>query len=112
MPGVTVSYHEGVLMVAGQNKALVLLDLLKQLRVSYDRVVLVVDGEKNITAMRDALATAGIDFRGIHYTRVNKDVDAQREREGIAGWEAWQQLLSATYPERLARLRAGECAYH
>jgi hypothetical protein len=111
IPGVTVSYHEGVFMTAGLNKGELLVDLLKHLQVSYDRVVLVDDGERNIAAMRDAMAGAGIEYRGIHYTRVDKSVDTQKEQEGIAGWKAWQQLLSATYPERLQRLKAGQCAY-
>lgn len=110
-PGVTVSYHHGVFMVAGQNKGLLLIDLLKHLQLSYDRVVLVDDGEKNITAMREAMASAGIAYRGVHYTRVKKQMDAQREQEGIAGWKAWQQLMSTAYPERLERIKAGECAY-
>lgn len=110
-PGVTVSYHQGVFMVAGQNKGLLLIDLLKHLQLSYDRVVLVDDGEKNIIAMREAMASAGIDYRGVHYTRIKKDVDARREQEGIAGWKAWQQLLSTIYPERLERMQAGQCAY-
>ncbi|MBL8271339.1 DUF2608 domain-containing protein, partial [Steroidobacter sp.] len=92
--GTTVSYHDGVLMVAGQNKGKVLLDLLKQLQVTYDRIVLVDDGQANIAAMREAVTAAGIGFRGVHYTRIDKTVDAQREQEGIAGWEAWQRLLS------------------
>jgi hypothetical protein len=110
-PGVTVSYHQGVFMVSGQNKGLLLIDLLKHLQLSYDRVVLVDDGENNITAMRDAMASAGIAYRGVHYTRVNKDVDPQREQQAIAGWKAWQQLLATTYPQRLERMKAGECAY-
>ena len=109
--GATVSYHQGVFMVAGQNKGVLLIDLLRHLQVSYDRVVLVDDGEKNIIAMRDALASAGIAFRGVHYQRINKDITPQREQEGIAGWKAWQQLLSTTYPQRLERMQAGECAY-
>jgi len=110
-PGVTVSYHQGVFMIAGQNKGLLLLDLLKHLQIRYDRVVLVDDGEKNINDMRNALASAGIDYRGVHYTRVEKTIDAAREQQGVEGWKTWQQLLTALYPERLARLKAGQCAY-
>jgi hypothetical protein len=112
VPGVTVSYHQGVFMVADQNKGLLLIDLLKHLQLSYDRVVLVDDGEKDITAMGAAMASAGIAYRGVHYTRIKKEVDAQREQEGIAGWKAWQQLLSTVYPERLERMKAGECTYN
>jgi hypothetical protein len=115
-PGVTVSYHQGVFMVAGQNKGLLLIDLMKHLQVTYDRVVLVDDAEKNITAMRDALASTRIAYRGVQYTRVKEELrkkmtEAQRQQEGIAGWQAWQQLLATLYPERLERLKAGQCAY-
>lgn len=110
-PGVTLSYHQGVLMVAGQNKGQVLIDLMRHLQVAYDRVVLVDDGEKSINDMREAMTSAGIEYRGVHYIRIEKHVDAAREREGVEGWQAWQQLLAAIYPERLARLKAGECGY-
>lgn len=110
-PGVTVSYHQGVFMVSGQNKGVLLIDLLKHLQLSFDRVVLVDANERNITAVRDAMASAGIAFRGVHYTRIKKDIDSQREQEGIAGWKAWQQLLANVYPQRLERMKAGECGY-
>jgi hypothetical protein len=108
-PGVTISYHQGVLMVAGQNKGLALLDLLNHMQIAYDRVVLVDDGERHIDDMRDAMAAAGIEYRGVRYNRIDKSVDPMREQQGIEGWKAWQQLLATTYPERLARLQAGEC---
>lgn len=107
--GTIVSYHDGVLMVAGQNKGKVLLDLLNQLQMAYDRIVLVDDAQESIDAMREAVTGAGIGFRGVHYTRIDKTVDAKREREGIEGWEAWQRLLASTFPERLTRLETGNC---
>jgi hypothetical protein len=110
-PGVSLSYHQGVLMVAGQNKGLALVDLMRHMQITYDRVVLVDDGEKNIGEMRDAMAAAGIEYRGVRYNRIDKNVDAAREQQGIESWKAWQQLLATTYPERLARLQAGECGY-
>lgn len=110
-PDVTVSYDDGIFMVAGQNKGLLLLDLLRQLQVAYDRIVLVDDGKKNIDDMRDALAAAGIAYSGVQYTRIKKDVDAQRAQEGVDGWKAWQQLLTSVYPERAERMKSGACAY-
>jgi hypothetical protein len=108
---VTLSYHQGVLMVAGQNKGQALLDLMKHLQVSYDRVVVVDDADRNINDAREAMAAAGIEYRAVKYDRIDKNVDAARERQGIEGWQAWQQLLATIYPERLARLQAGECGY-
>lgn len=108
-PGVTLSYHEGVLMVAGQHKGQALVDLLNHLQVAYDRVVLVDDGETNIDDTRHAMASAGIEFRGVHYTRIEKRVDAARERQGVEGWQAWQQLLATLYPDRLARIKTNQC---
>lgn len=108
---VLVNYREGVFMVSGQNKGLLLLDLLRRLDLSYERVILVDDGKRNIEAMRDALASAGIAYIGVHYTRVDKTVDAQKVQAGIAGWQSWRRLLKETYPERLQRFDRGTCAY-
>jgi hypothetical protein len=108
---VHVDYRDGVFMVSGQNKGLLLLDLLRRFDLSYERVILVDDGERNIEAMRDTLATAGIAYVGVHYTRVDKTVDARKVQAGIAGWQSWQRLLEETYPERLQRFDRGVCAY-
>lgn len=108
-PGVTLSYHQGVLMAAGQNKGRTLIDLMRHLQIEYDRVVLVDDGEKNINEMREATTSAGIDYRGVHYTRIDKKVTAARERQGIEAWQAWQELLATVYPDRLERIKANQC---
>ena len=106
-----VSYDQGVFMTSGQDKGLMLLDLLGRLKLHYDRVVLVDDGDANIKNMQAALRDAGIDYQGLHYTRVDKTVSDADARNGLQGWQAWQSLLSTTYPERLKAFNAGHCAY-
>ena len=108
---VRITYDQGVFMTTGQDKGLVLLDLLRRLGLHYNRVVLVDDGEKNITNMQNALRNAGIDYLGLHYTRVDKTVDAADAQAGRDGWQAWRQLLATTYPQRLAELDSGQCDY-
>lgn len=108
---VRVLYDQGVFMTTGQDKGLVLLDLLRRANVHYPRVVLVDDGRKNIDNMRAALRTAGIDYLGLHYTRVDKTIDQADANAGRAGWQAWRQLLAGTYPQRLQALEKGQCAY-
>lgn len=98
-------------MVAGQDKGLPLLDLLKRLGLSYDRVVLVDDGQRNIDAMRAALAAAGVGFYGIHYGRVYKCSNDCDTVAGRDGWTAWKNLLQHLYPYRLQRMEAGECFF-
>jgi hypothetical protein len=110
-PAVFVNYRDGVFMVSGQNKGILLLELLRRLDLSYERVILVDDGERNIEAMRGALASAGIAYVGMHYTRVDKAVNAQQVHAGIAGWQSWQRLLAEIYPERLQRFDQRACAY-
>ena len=90
---------------------MVLLDLLQRLHLRYDRVVLVDDGEKNIANMQAALRDAGIDYLGLHYTRIDKTVDAEEARAGRDGWQAWRRLLAGTYPQRLQTLERGACSY-
>ena len=108
---VRVVYDQGVFMTTGQDKGLVLLDLLRRLGLRYERVVLVDDGERNISNMRNALRDAGTDYLGLHYTRVDKSVDAADAAAGRAGWQAWRQLLASSYPQRLQALESGRCSY-
>ena len=108
---VRVVYDQGLFMTTGQDKGRVLLDLLQRLHLRYDRVVLVDDGEKNIANMQAALRNAGIDYLGLHYTRIDKTVDAEEARAGRDGWQAWRRLLAGTYPQRLQTLERGACSY-
>ncbi|MGV8922971.1 MAG: DUF2608 domain-containing protein [Thermomonas sp.] len=106
-----VSYAQGIFMTSGQDKGLVLLDLLGRLQLHYDRVILVDDGDANIRNMQAALRDAGIDYHGLHYTRVKGPVSDTEAKAGLQGWETWRTLLATTYPERLKAFNSGHCAY-
>ncbi|MEO6234448.1 MAG: DUF2608 domain-containing protein [Thermomonas sp.] len=106
-----VSYAQGIFMTSGQDKGLILLDLLGRLKLHYDRVILVDDGDANIRNMQAALRDAGIDYHGLHYTRVDKTVSDADAKAGLSGWQSWQTLLAGNYPERLQAFKAGHCAY-
>ena len=106
-----VGYDQGIFMTAGQDKGLILLNLLGRLQLQYDRVVLVDDGDANIKNMQAALKDAGIDYHGLHYTRVDKTISDADAKAGLQGWQTWQTLLTTTYPERLEAFNAGRCAY-
>lgn len=108
---VDVDYRHGIFMVSGQDKGRLLLDLLERTGRSYTSVVLVDDGDHNIVAMREALAKAGIDYLGLHYTGVDKTVGDDDRRAGVRTWEAWSALLAQQYPQRFARLDKNECQY-
>ena len=108
---VRVAYDQGVFMTTGQDKGLVLLDLLRRTKLHYDRVVLVDDGRKNIDNMRAALQDAGISYLGLHYTRIDKRIGQAEAEAGRAGWQAWRQLLASTYPQRLQAFESNQCSY-
>lgn len=110
-PPVRVTYDQGIFMTTGQDKGLVLLDLLKRLDTRYERVVLVDDGKKNIDNMRAALRNARVDYLGLHYTRVDKAIGEADAQAGRQGWQAWQRLLADVYPQRLEALSQGRCSY-
>ncbi len=107
----TVSYDRGLFMTTGQDKGRILVDLLKMRGLTYDHVILVDDGRRNIDAMQAALADAGIGYHGLWYTRIDKTVSPAEDAEGVAGWEAWKAMMRAIFPKRLSRFEAGECAY-
>jgi Protein of unknown function (DUF2608) len=108
---VSVGYYDGVFMIKGQQKGPLLLDLMRRLNLSYERVVLVDDGKHNIEVMQAALKGSGISYHGLWYTRIDKTLAKGDEEAGAAGWQAWRSFLSALYPARLADLDAGRCLY-
>ena len=110
-PAVRVAYDQGLFMTSGQDKGRTLLALLQRLHLRYDRVLLVDDGQKNIDNMRAALREAGIDYLGLHYTRIDKTLRNEDPADGRAGWQAWRQLLATRYPQRLQALESGKCDY-
>ena len=110
-PVVTVSYNDGVFMVAGQKKGTLLVELLARLHKHYERVVLVDDVRKNIDDMSAALKEAGVAYHGLWYKRMDKSAPTPREEAGaVAAWDAWKLLLSTNFPGRLERMTEG-CAY-
>ncbi len=108
---VGLSYQDGVMMVAGQDKGRTLLALLDRLGQRYDRVVLADDGRHNIDHMQAALREAGIDYHGLWYRRVDKTVSDADRAAGKDGWASMRTWLQAVFPQRLQRMEAGQCAY-
>lgn len=106
---VTVTYDQGIFMTEGQDKGLVLLDLLERLRLRYERVVLVDDGERNHINMENALKSRGIESRGLHYTKVDKEADSGEQTAAESSWREMTQMLERVFPERASRLKAGQC---
>lgn len=102
----SLSYDQGVYMTTGADKGRALLHLLERRGKSYEYVILVDDGRKNIENMQKALADEGIAYHGLWYTKISKDFDKQKGRDG---WAAWVALMEAVYPKRLEHLRAGPC---
>ena len=104
-----VVYDQGLFMTTGQDKGKVLLDLFRELRIHYERVILVDDGQQNIDNMRAALRGAGIDYLGLHYVHVDKSINPERIAAARAGWQHWRTLLETAYPHRLQAMEQGKC---
>ncbi len=106
-----ISYDRGVMMLAGQDKGLMLRDLMARLKLHYQRVVLVDDGMRNIVAMQDAMRDAKIDYLGLHYTRIDKTMSPGDVEASIEGWRRMRDAWRFLFPQRLAELEAGHCSY-
>lgn len=107
----TVSYADGVFMVQGMDKGVMLLDLLKRVDRKYDAIVFIDDKSKNIDNMANALKSAGIDFYGFHYTRIDKSVTAKEVSQAQATAGALKRLLTEHFPDRSALIETGQCDY-
>ncbi|MGE3105931.1 MAG: DUF2608 domain-containing protein [Lysobacterales bacterium] len=98
-----ISYANGIQMVTGRDKGQSLLDLLTFLKLHYDNIVLVDDGEANITSLRQALPAAGINYYGFHYKGVDKSFDEDDKDQARAAWGSWSELMEKRYPNRWVR---------
>ena len=108
-----LTYANGIFMSKGGNKGVLLLELLERIGRSYETVVLVDDGKKNIDAMQAALAQARISYYGFHYIAVDKPKELP-EVLAAEGRQAWARLLAFLdqhSPSRKARLDAEKCFY-
>ncbi|MFQ3220704.1 MAG: hypothetical protein ACI8R9_002896 [Paraglaciecola sp.] len=106
-----VSYANGVFMVKGMDKGVMLLDLLQRTGRKYDAVIFVDDKTHNITNMADALKSAAIDFYGFHYTRVDKTVTETEVAQAQATAKALKVLLHEHFPQRAGLIEKKQCAY-
>ncbi|WP_293746134.1 DUF2608 domain-containing protein [uncultured Paraglaciecola sp.] len=106
-----ISYVDGVFMVQGMDKGVLLLDLLARTERKYEAVVFVDDKTHNINNMANALRKAGIDFYGFHYTKVNKTVSAQEVKHAQAAASDLAKLLKGHFVERANLITNGSCAY-
>jgi hypothetical protein len=107
----TISYVDGVFMVQGMDKGVLLLDLLARTGQDYEAVVFVDDKTHNINNMANALQKAGIDFYGFHYTKVDKKVSAEEVKHAQAAARDLTRLLSSHFVERANLISKGSCAY-
>lgn len=108
-----LSYHEGVFMTTGQDKGVMLLFLLDKMKRQYDRVILVDDGKVNITNMQKAMAGAGIDYTGLHYTLIDKPfpINPELAKQADDDFDESRRYLKEVFPTRYEQLQRGECSY-
>ena len=107
----TVSYVDGVFMVQGMDKGVLLLDLLARTGHDYETVVFVDDKTRNLNNMANAMLKAGINFYGFHYVKINKTVSPEEVLQAQAAGIELTQLLKRHFVERAALFEAGICAY-
>lgn len=106
-----VSYVDGVFMVQGMDKGVMLLDLLKRTGDEYASVVFVDDKQHNIDNMAHALKGAGIHFYGYHYNRISKAVTDSEISQANAARTALNQLLVGYFVDRAEHINQGQCDY-
>ncbi len=106
-----VSYVDGVFMVQGMNKGVMLLDLLDRTEHDYTSVVFVDDKQHNIDNMANALKDANINFYGYHYNRISKAVSKTDVAHASAANSALTQLLEGYFTDRAELINQRQCDY-
>lgn len=106
-----ISYVDGVFMVQGMDKGVLLLDLLARVGRTYEAVVFVDDKTHNINNMANALQKANIDFYGFQYVKIDKTVSLEEVTQAQAAASDLTQLLSHHFADRAESIKDGKCAY-
>lgn len=106
-----VTYVNGVFMVQGMDKGVMLLDLLARTNRNYEAVLFVDDKTKNINNMARAMQIAGIDFYGFHYVKIDKTVSNAEVTQAQAATNDLTALLNSHFGERAELIKDGKCAY-
>ena len=95
--GRPLSMSQGVAMVAGQNKGIVLALLLRSWAKSYDSIVFVDDAAKNIEQMTAFAPFIGTNLTIVHYTRFEEQVrrffESPEEQRIVT--EQWERMRDA-----------------
>ena len=95
--GRPLSMSQGVAMVAGQNKGIVLALLLRSWSKSYDSIVFVDDAAKNVEQMTAFAPFIGTSLTIVHYTRFEEDVrrflESPEEQRIVT--EQWERMRDA-----------------
>jgi FMN phosphatase YigB (HAD superfamily) len=107
----TLSYVDGVFMVQGMDKGVMLLDLLQRVNKKYQAVVFVDDKTHNINNMANALKAAGIDYYGFHYTKVDKTVSLEEVKHAQAAAKDLTSMLKKHFVDRAQSIETGQCDY-
>jgi prepilin-type processing-associated H-X9-DG protein len=106
-----MSYVDGVFMVQGMDKGVLLLDLLSRVGRTYEAVVFVDDKTHNIDNMANALKKANIDFYGFQYLKIDKRVSLEEVTQAQAAASDLTKLLNLHFDERAELIKNGMCAY-
>ncbi|PKG97224.1 DUF2608 domain-containing protein [Paraglaciecola sp. MB-3u-78] len=106
-----MSYVDGVFMVQGMDKGVMLLDLLSRLGRTYEAVIFVDDKTHNINNMAKALQQANIDFYGFQYVKIDKTVSLEEVTQAQAAASDLTHLLKQHFVERADLIKNGQCAY-
>jgi prepilin-type processing-associated H-X9-DG protein len=106
-----MSYVDGVFMVQGMDKGVLLLDLLSRVGRTYEAVIFVDDKTHNIDNMAKALKKANIDFYGFQYVKIDKTVSLEEVTQAQAAASDLKKLLNQHFSERAELIKSGKCAY-
>jgi hypothetical protein len=107
----TMSYVDGVFMVQGMDKGVLLLDLLARVGKNYQAVVFVDDKTHNIDNMAKALKGANIDYYGFQYTKIDKTVSQQEVKHAQEAANDLTKLLNHHFVDRAQLITNGQCDY-
>ena len=104
-----ITYQDGIVMITGLNKGVVLADLLRRLDRQYATIFFVDDSRKNIDDMDAAWRKGETLVNIFHYTGVDKRISPEDISQSRKAQATFNVFLETTFPDRYTAFIAHEC---
>jgi hypothetical protein len=104
-----VTYRNGIVMVSGLNKGLVLKEILEQVDKDYQNIYFIDDSRRNIDDMAAVWKNDKTQLSIFHYTKVDQTISESEVKQSNQAKLHLDNFLSTAFPEQYKAFKQNQC---